>query len=932
MAHALCGAGQIPSKELPMRKRVVFVLAVALLLAGVVTAMENPLPKLKVEQYKLSNGLTVILYEDHSLPIVGVNVTYFVGSKNEKPGKTGFAHLFEHMMFQGSKNSNQGYFKPLQEIGGTLNGSTNTDRTQYWEMVPAGYLERALWMEADRMGFLLDAMTQERLSNQISVVSNERRQNYENRPYGTVREKIAAVLYPPNHPYSWLTIGSIADLQAASLDDVKDFFRTYYTPNNASLCVTGDFDPTQAKRLVEKLFGALPPGPPVSRLERWVPEVSGEVALDIQDRVQLPRTTFVWPTVPVYSANDAALDVFGRILGGGKTSRLYQKLVYEKQIAQDAMSTHNAQQISGTFNITLTPRPGRTTKEVEAAALEVLQEALDKGITKDELERVQTITTADYVRSMQSIGGFRGLSDRLNEYYQFLGQPDMYRWDLQRYLDLTPEGVTAAARRHLGADRLVARVTPMPPVKPETSELATKFDRAPMPGQGPENPFKLPARQRFKLANGLDVVLVEYHNLPLVNCYLLVRGGSSSDPTQRAGLASMTATLLQEGAAGRTSQQIAEGLEGLGAEMRTNVSADATAISLSAIKTRLDDSLALFSDVLTKPDFPAAELERQRKRLLVRFQQMEDQPEYLANLALARVLFPDYPYGHLPTGNPKAVGAITLDDVKGFWKANYMPANADLIVVGDVTRAELETKLAPGLGAWKEGKAPSLALKPAPQHGKRTIYLIDKPGAAQSVIATGLVGLPRSTKEYVPLEVLNAAFGGQFVSRLNLNLREDKGYTYGARSRFQFDRFSGTFTAGAPVQTKVTVPALKETLAELEGIAGKKPITDKELSYAQGTIVNGYARRFETPGQIAMQLSEVVLYGLPDDSLETFPKQVMAVKAADLARLGAKVVLPDNLAIVVVGDAKVVKPELEKLQIGPIVELDKEGNPIAAKK
>ncbi len=903
----------------------------ATLLAGVMSAMENPLPTLKVEEYKLSNGLTVILHEDHTLPITGVNVTYFVGSKNEKPGRTGFAHLFEHMMFQGSKNWNQNYFKPLQEIGGTLNGSTNVDRTQYWELVPAGYLERALWMEADRMGFLLDALTQERLANQISVVQNERRQNYENRPYGTVRERVAAVLYPPNHPYSWLTIGSIADLQAASVDDVKEFFRTYYTPNNASLCVTGDFDPAQVKRLVEKLFGTLPPGPPVSRLRRWVPEFSGEVALDIQDRVQLPRSYYVWPTVPIFAADDAALDVFAQILGEGKTSRLHQALVYEKQIAQDATANHNSQQIAGTFNVTLTPRPGRTTKEVEDAALEVLAQALDKVITKDELERTQTMITADYVRSMQSIGGFGGLSDQLNEYYQFLGKPDMYRWDLQRYLDLTPEAVTAAARRYLGGGRLVARVSAMPPVKPETSALATGFDRASMPGEGPQNPFRLPSRQRFKLANGLDVVLVEYHELPLVNLYLLVRGGSSADPPDRQGLASLTATLLQEGAGGRTSPQIAETLEGLGAELRTTVSADATAIALSTIKPTLAGSLAVYSDVVTRPDFPAEELERQRKRQLVRFTQMEDQPEYLAGLAMTRVLFPDHPYGHLSAGNARSVAAVTLDDVKRFWKACYVPANASLIVVGDVTRQELEAALAGGLGAWSGGKAPSSAVKAAPQHARRAIYLVDKPEAAQSVIAAGLVGPPRATNDYVPLEVLNAALGGQFVSRLNLNLREDKGYTYGARSRFEFDRFSGAFTAAAPVQTKVTAVALTELLNELAGIAGAKPITDEELAYAQGTIVNGYARRFETPSQIAAQLSDVVLYGLPDDALEAFPKQVMAVKAAEAARTAARVILPDNLAVVVVGDAKTVRPELEKLNLGPIVDLDREGNVIAKK-
>jgi zinc protease len=915
-----------------MRMSVLGVLGAAFLLGGTVTAMENPLPRLKVERYTLSNGLTVFLYEDHSLPLVAVNINYMVGSKNEKAGKTGFAHLFEHMMFQGSKDWNDDYFKPLQDIGGSVNGGTNTDRTRYWELVPSGYLARALWMEADRMGFLLDAMTQERLSNQISVVQNEFRQNYENRPYGMLRGRIAAVLYPPNHPYSWLTIGSIADLQAATLDDVKGFFRDYYTPNNASLCVAGDFDPKNAKELIEKYFGAIPPGPPVSGPAQWVPELPGEVELAIQDRVQLPRTTVTWPTTPIYSADDAALDVFARILGGGKTSRLYQKLVYEQQIAQDATTTHNSMQLSGTFSMVLTPRPGHTLDEVEAAAFAVLQEAIEKGITQAELERTQTIISTEYVRSMQSIGGFDGISDRLNEYYHYLGQPDMYRWDLQRYLDLTPAPVQAAARKYLGPDRVVARVTPMPPLKTTTSAAATAFDRAVMPGKGAEAPFHLPTRQRFTLANGLKVVLVEKHELPLVTFNLVVSAGAAEDPPDRPGLASLTASLLQEGAGGRTAQQIADTLEGLGADLRANTGPEFTAVRLNAARARLDETLSVYADVIGRPDFPEAELERQRKRQIVQLQQMEDRPEYLGNVAMLRALFGSHPYGHTPNGTAKGLGAVTVADVKGFWKANFVPANATLIVVGDVTRPEVEVMLTEHLGSWKGGKAPSYPLKPAPQHGKRTVYLVDKPGAAQSVILAGLVGPPRTTKEYPDLQVFNAAFGGAFVSRLNLDLREAKGYTYGARSQFTYGSVSGTFTASAPVQTAVTGAALADMLSQLDVIVGAQPITEKELVYSQGTLVNGYARRFETAGQIADALLDVVLYNLPDDTIEVYPKKVLAVSTADVAKAAGRAILPKDLAIVVVGDLEAVKPQIEKLQLGPIVELDKEGDPVAPKK
>ncbi len=904
------------------------ILATAVVLvAGWAAAMDNPLPQIPHETYRLDNGLTVVLVEDHSVPLVAVNVNYQVGSKNEKPGRTGFAHLFEHMMFQGSEHFNDDFFKALQDIGGAVNGGTNTDRTRYWELVPAAYAERALWLEADRMGFLLEATTQDRLENQISVVQNERRQRYENAPYGTVYEKMQEVLYPPNHPYSWTTIGSMADLQAATLDDVKQFFRSYYTPNNASLVVAGDFDPAEMKKLVERHFGAIPPGPPVSKLGAWQPQLDSDVVLEVQDRVQLPRIYIAVPTAPAFSADDAALDVFGRILGGGKTSRLYKALVYEQQIAQDAVAFNSSSEIAGSFRMVLSPRPGHDLTELQAAADEVLAEALDKGITADELERTQTAITSEFVNQMQSIGGFYGVSDEMNRYVHYLGKPDMFRWDLQRYLDLTPESVTATAQRYLRRPRLTANVRPLARVAPSTSDEATTVDRSKMPGPGSEHALTIPERHHFTLENGLEVVLVEQHKLPTVAMQLVVRGGSAADPAGLAGLASLTAALMQEGAGGRSAAELADAIEAAGADVSVNAGDDAVYASLKTLKPRLQESLRLFNDVVTHPDLPKAELERQRARRLVRFAQLEDVPEYLAQVALQRVLYGDHPYGHLSFGSRTGIEAATLDDVKGYWQTWFVPSNATLVVVGDVTRPELEAAFGDTLASWKGGHAPALDLATPPQHGPRTVYIVDKPGAAQSVIAAGQVGVARSTPDHAALEVLSMALGGQFVSRLNLNLREDKGYTYGARCGFQYSSAPGIFSATTPVDSKVTAAAVNEVVREISDVVGTRPLTDEEVAYARGAIVNGYPRRFETPAQIARQLAEVELYGLPADSLEAFPVAVEGITPTAANQAAHRILEPSHLAVVVVGDAAAIRSDLEALDLGPVVVLDHEGRP-----
>jgi len=424
-------------------------------------------------------------------------------------------------------------------------------------------------------------------------------------------------------------------------------------------------------------------------------------------------------------------------------------------------------------------------------------------------------------------------------------------------------------------------------------------------------------------------VLVEWHKLPLVSFDLVVRGGTAADPVNRPGLASLTAALLQEGAAGQTSTEIAERLEALGARLRINTAQDATLAQLSILKSRMDEALSLYGDIIVRPDFPAEELERQRKRRVVQLTQLSDQPQYLSQVATQRVLFGDHPYGHLSLGTRDGITAITLDDVRTFWRSNFTPANAALLVVGDVTRTELENRLKGNLGSWQGGPAPELALKSAPQPARRVIYIVDKPGASQSFVAAALIGATRSTPDYAALQVLNTVLGGQLVSRLNLNLREDKGFTYGSYSVFSFAAVPGGFTAFAPVQTKVTAAALKELVAELTGVTGGKPITDKELAYAVGTITNGYARRFETAEQIVRELVDTVLYNLPTDTLEAYPKQVAAIPAGAVAAAGKKYIQPDRLAIVIVGDKAVLEKDLVALNLGPVVELDRDGRPIA---
>jgi zinc protease len=903
--------------------RMQFVLAV--LGASVMTApgaSGQSVPTLEHEKYELPNGLDVILHEDHTIPVVAVNVWYHVGSKNEKPGRTGFAHLFEHMMLQGSEHHDGDYFVPIEKIGGETNASTSADRTNYWENVPSNYLELALWLEADRMGFLLPAMTQEKLDNQRDVVKNERRQGLENEPYGKVREVALPLLYPEAHPYSWPVIGSMRDLSAASLEDVQEFFRQYYSPNNASLCIAGDFDPAVAKRLVEKYFASIPPGPPVDRLEEWVPSLTGVTRARVEDNVNLPRLYVIWHTPPYYKPGDAELDLLANVLSSGKTSRLYRALVYEAEIAQDVAAYQASQELGSAFYVVVTAREGHSLEEIEQAVDRELARVIRDGITADELRAAKTSWEAWFVRNLQEVGGFSGRADRLNAYNVHLGDPDRLEWDVNRYRRPTAEDVRATAERYLDPNRRVI-LHAVPHGSPVAS-AETSVDRTVTPEPAAAPVFAPPTVQRAALSNGLQLLVVEDRRLPLVQARLLLRSGWSADPPDRFGAASLTAELLDEGTRSRTALAISEEAKRLGAELSTHSTFDVSTVNVNVLRQNLTDGLALMADVVMNPTFEETELERQRKLYLGRIQQEEKEPFTAAlKTHLALLYGKTHPYGQPYTGSGtvESIGSITRDDLLRYYAANYVPNNAALILVGDITLEEARSAGERAFKSWKPGTVVEKEVpEPAPLTATR-IVIVDRPGAAQSVIVVGGLGVRRTDADYLPFDVMNNAFGGQFTSRINMNLRESKGYTYGAFSFFFDTRGVGPFTLVAPVQTDHTVDALTEIVKEIRDVVGDRPLSDVELMDSKSNLIKGFPQGFETLGSTAYQVGQLVTYDLPQDEWTSYAARVAAVDGGQATLAAKRHLNPDALLVVVLGDREKIEAGIRALELGEMASI-----------
>jgi zinc protease len=903
-------------------------------------------PDLSYEKYTLKNGLDVILREDHRLPMVAVNIWYHVGPANERPGLTGFAHLFEHMMFQGSKHVGaENHFRQLEAAGASdINGTTDFDRTNYFETLPSNQLELALWLESDRMGFLLDMLDDAMLENQRDVVRNERRQSVENAPYGLVEEELFHQLFPKDHPYYASVIGSHADIEAARLKDVQEFFRLFYSPNNASLAIVGDIDKSKTRALVERYFGPIPAGSPVPKVDVKTPRIRTERRVTVSDQVELPRVYMAWITSPIFKPGDAETDLLAQILGGGKSSRLYKRLVYDKRIAQDVMAHQHSLSLGSVFYIQTTAKPGIAPETLEKEIDEELDALRTDGPTDAELERARNTIESSLIRGLETLGGFGGVADRLNQYNHFLSDPGYLARDLRRYARATTGALRKIAQSKLAPkSRVVVYGVPGAKVLqevPRTGENAQKLPpektaaadpdgdwRNQQPAAGPPSVLELPVPKVSRLPNGLKLYLIEQHALPAIAANLIVLRGSEANPPERPGLASFTAQMLDEGTRNRSALQIAADADQIGALLTTGSSADYSFVAVRSLKRNVDAAFELAADVALNPDFPQNEIDRIRDDRLTTILQQHDNPNALASKVFFDVLYgTSHPYGHIELGTEESNRAITRDELLEFRTLGYVPENAALIVAGDLAEDELQELAQRHFGDWSaKGKAGGPPAAKA--DSSRRIVIVDKPGSAQTSLLVGHVGIARSNPDYVPVNVMNTGLGGLFSSRINLNLREKNGYTYGASSAFVYRRGPGPFLVRTGVRTDVTGAAVQEILYEIERIR-TSPVTMEELQRAQDAIARSLPALFETTSYSASSIGQLFVHGLETDYYRALPAEVIAVSPAAVQRVAERYLRPEGLVVVAVGDRAQIEPQLTGLQFGPVEIRDLDGKPI----
>ncbi len=890
--------------------------------APAVRAQEIDIP---YQRFVLDNGLTLLVHEDHKAPIVAVNIWYHVGSKNEKLGRTGFAHLFEHLMFNGSENYDDDYFKVLEPLGATsLNGTTNTDRTNYFQNVPTSALDVALWMESDRMGHLLGAVTQEKLDEQRGVVQNEKRQG-ENQPYGRVRYAISENTYPAGHPYSWTVIGSMDDLDAASLEDVHEWFRTYYGPANAVLSIAGDIDVQTAYEKVVEYFGDIPSGPPVTKHQTWIAPMTGEHRQIMQDRVPQARVYKVW-NVPEWGSEAATyLDLVTDVLASGKTSRFYKRLVYDDEIATSVSAYISMREIGSQVTIVGTARPGVDLADVERAMDEELERFLRDGPTGDEMRRVKAQSQASFIRGVERIGGFGGKSDVLamNEVYG--GNPDFYKVVMERAANATAADLQNVAQRWLADGVYVLEVHPFP----EYSTVASNVDRSGLPEVGAPPAVSFPELQRATLSNGLEIILAERHTVPVVYFQLLVDAGYAADQHGIPGTASLAMTMLDEGTRSRSALEISEELAMLGAGLGTGANLDQSIVTLNALKENLDESLEIFADVILNPSFPEADFERLKRQRLAQIQQEKVQPFGMALRVFPALIYGEgHAYGNpfSGSGTEEAVTGMTRDDMRQFHQTWFKPNNATLVVVGDATLDEVQSRLERLFRDWRPGDVPQKNLATVEQRPSSSVYVLDRPGSPQSVILAGHVAPPKANPDELAIQTMNTALGGDFTSRINMNLREDKHWSYGAGSVFIDARGQRPFFTYAPVQSDKTKESVQEIYAELTGVIGDNPLTDDELHKAIGSQTLTLPGSWETNSAVLGSINQIVRFGYGDDYFKTFADRIRALGLADLNGAARNTLRPDHVIWIVVGDKEQIMPGLQELGFGPVQEIDADGN------
>ena len=755
------------------------------------------------------------------------------------------------------------------------------------------------------------------------MVQNEKRQG-ENQPYGVTRQLLTQNTYPAGHPYSWTTIGEMADLDAASMKDVQEWFKTYYGPSNVVLVLAGDIDVKTAREKVTKYFGDIPSGPPVAHQQVWVAKMSGTHRQVVQDRVPQARIYKLW-NIPEYGSAEADyLDLAADCLSNGKSSRFYKRLVYEDQIATDAVAFTDSREIGGQFYVRSTARPGQSISQVEKELDEELARFLKEGPTAAELQRVKAQYEAELTRGIERIGGFGGKSDRLAQSQVYRGAPDAYKISLKRVQLATAEDLRAAAQKWLSDGVYILEVDPFP----EYKTAATGADRSKAPDVGTPPELKLPKLQRATLSNGLKVILAERHAVPLVDFTLASDAGFASDAGTLAGTANLAMQVLTDGTQTRNTLQISDELETLGATLRGSSNLDLSFVSLSALTTKLDPSLDLFADVVLHPSYPENEVKREQKLVLAGIEREQNSPATLAMRVLPGLLYgASHPYGNPLTGSgtQESVSKLTREDLVKFHETWLRPNNSTLIVVGDTTLKEVTPKLEKLLGGWKGGKVPAKNLKTVPVATKSAVYLIDKPGALQSVIIAGVVAPPRETPQDIAIEAMNNSLGGTFGARLNMNLREDKHWSYGVRSVVRDARSQRPFYAVAPVQTDKTKEALVEMNKEFRGIVGDHPVSADELAKIQANETLKLPGSRETLDSLGQTIVDLVQFGLPDDYYETYAGRVHALKTDDVNAAAKEVVRPDNFIWIVVGDRAKIEAGVRELNLGEFQLMDVNG-------
>jgi len=916
--------------------------ALILALAGAPALAADAAPAVAFEKYTLPNGLEVILVEDHKLPLTAVNLWYHVGPANEAPGRTGFAHLFEHMMFAATRHVPRGLADRLLEGAGATdsNGSTDFDRTNYFDTVPSNQLELALWVHADRMGYLPDVLDQRALSNQQDVVRNERRQSVENRPYGIVEEALYHQLFPKTHPYYASVMGSHADIQAAKLADIREFFVRYYGPNNASLVIAGDIDKAKTRALVAKYFGSFKRGPALPKPAVVTPPITAERRAVVADRVELPRVYMGWLTSPAYQRGDAELSLAALILAGGKSSRLYKSLVYQRQIAQDVGANQNSNALTSMFVVDVTARPGHSAQEIEAALEAELQALRETGPSEMELERARNTIETALLSQIEKVGG---MANALNQYNQYTGDPGFLSRDIERYRRVTVADIRRAVAEQLQkrARVVVHGVPGTPDLGPAVATPAAGQVRAAagqalnrdepwrrqVPKAGPAPKITLPQGSAFTLPNGLTVIHYDNPALPLVAARLVLKSGSDANPLERSGLASFTAQLLEEGTTTRSAPQIADEVAQLGAFLGTGSSADSSSVELLALKSTFGAALDVLADVVQHPTFPDEEVERQRAARVGDLAQLRENPPAVAALVEAAALYgARHPYGYGELGTEAALKATTRDDLRQFWRSHYAPENAALVVAGDIRADQLQALAQAKFGAWPRAGAPApSAAAAAPASTAARVILVDQPGAPQTALRVAAIGVERKTPDFAPLQVMNAALGGLFTSRINTNLREEKGYSYGIHSQFQYRRQPGPFAIAGSVRSDVTGPAVAEIFKEVRGMIAR-PMAAGELANARNSQVLSLPGQFETNKGIEASLANIYVYDLGLDYYTGLAQRFKGVTAEQVQAVARKYLHPEQMRVIGVGDRAAVEAQLAKLKLGPVERRDADGN------